>query len=76
MNRITHLVVMNGLPKFDRFTRSVMAAVLSSALAAAGAIPSHDLVVVRLGHFKGDEAGSRDLNKSRALLMEAVPPHR
>jgi CubicO group peptidase (beta-lactamase class C family) len=39
-------------------------------------IPSHDLVVVRLGHFKGDEAGSQDLNKSLALLMEAVPPHR
>jgi hypothetical protein len=33
-------------------------------------------VVVRLGHYKGDEAGSRDLNKSLALLMEAVPPHR
>jgi CubicO group peptidase (beta-lactamase class C family) len=39
-------------------------------------IPSHDLVVVRLGHFKGDEAGSRDLKKSLALLMESVPPHR
>jgi len=36
MNRITHLVVMNGLPTFDRFTRSVMAAVLG-ALAAVGA---------------------------------------
>jgi len=34
------------------------------------------LVVVRLGHFKGDEAGSQDLNKSLALLMEAVPLHR
>jgi CubicO group peptidase (beta-lactamase class C family) len=39
-------------------------------------IPSHDLVVVRLGHSKGDEVGSKDLNKSLALLMEAVPPHR
>jgi hypothetical protein len=38
MNRITHLIVMNGLPTFDRFTCSVMAAVLSSALAAAGAV--------------------------------------
>jgi CubicO group peptidase (beta-lactamase class C family) len=37
-------------------------------------IPSHDLVVVRLGHYKGDHAGSQDLNKSLALLMEAVPP--
>jgi hypothetical protein len=36
-------------------------------------VPSHDLVVVRLGDFKADEAGSEDLNKSLALLMEAVP---
>jgi CubicO group peptidase (beta-lactamase class C family) len=36
-------------------------------------IPSHDLVVVRLGHFKGDEAGSKDLNKALQLLLEAVP---
>ena len=36
-------------------------------------IASHDLVVVRLGHFKGDVAGARDLNKALALLMEAVP---
>jgi CubicO group peptidase (beta-lactamase class C family) len=39
-------------------------------------IPSHELVVVRLGHFKGNEAGTRDLNESLALLMEAVPPNR
>lgn len=39
-------------------------------------IPSHDLVVVRLGHYKGDNASSQDLNKSLALLMEAVPPNR
>jgi len=39
-------------------------------------IPSHDLVVVRLGHFKGDAIGSADLNKSLALLMGAVPAHR
>jgi CubicO group peptidase (beta-lactamase class C family) len=36
-------------------------------------IPSHDLVVVRLGHFKGDEIGTADLNKSLALLVKAVP---
>jgi CubicO group peptidase (beta-lactamase class C family) len=36
-------------------------------------IPSHDLVVVRLGHFKGDDAGSKDLHKALALLLEAVP---
>jgi CubicO group peptidase (beta-lactamase class C family) len=37
-------------------------------------IPSHDLVVVRLGHFKGNEAGGKSFNNSLALLMEAVPP--
>jgi CubicO group peptidase (beta-lactamase class C family) len=36
-------------------------------------IPSHDLVVVRLGHYKGYEAGEASLKKSLALLMEAVP---
>jgi CubicO group peptidase (beta-lactamase class C family) len=38
-------------------------------------IPSHDLVVVRLGHSKGDEAGSADLHKALALLVDAVPAH-
>ena len=36
-------------------------------------IPSHDLVVVRLGHFKGNAAGSSGFNKALTLLMEAVP---
>jgi CubicO group peptidase (beta-lactamase class C family) len=36
-------------------------------------IPSHDLVVVRLGHFKGDEIGTKDFNKALSLLLEAVP---
>ena len=36
-------------------------------------IPSHDLVVVRLGHFKGSTAGSSGFEKALALLMEAVP---
>lgn len=36
-------------------------------------IPSHDLVVVRLGHYKGAQAGGKALNKAYALLMEAVP---
>ncbi len=35
-------------------------------------IPSHDLVVVRLGHYKGASAGTQTLNKAYALLMEAV----
>ncbi len=36
-------------------------------------IPSHDLVVVRLGHYKGSGPGSASFNKAVALLMEAVP---
>lgn len=36
-------------------------------------IPSHDLVVVRLGHFKGSEAGSSGLHKALPILMQAVP---
>ena len=36
-------------------------------------IPSHDLVVVRLGHYKGSEVGSASFRKALALLMEAVP---
>jgi len=36
-------------------------------------IPSHDLVIVRLGHFKGQQAGGKALNKAYALLMEAIP---
>lgn len=38
-------------------------------------IPSHDLVIVRLGHFKGSVQGDdeKSLNKAYTLLMEAVP---
>src|SRR5213596_3922288 len=38
-------------------------------------IPSHDLVVVRLGHFKGSQPGEADFRKALALLMEATPHH-
>jgi CubicO group peptidase (beta-lactamase class C family) len=37
-------------------------------------IPSHGLVVVRMGHYKGSTVGSDGLKKALALLMEAVPP--
>jgi CubicO group peptidase (beta-lactamase class C family) len=37
-------------------------------------IPSHDLVVVRQGHYSGAGAGGRALRNALALLMEAVPP--
>ena len=36
-------------------------------------IPSHDLVVVRLGHYKGASPGEEALGRALALLMEAVP---
>ncbi len=36
-------------------------------------VPSHDLVVVRLGHYKGSQTGASSLRKAVALLMEAVP---
>jgi CubicO group peptidase (beta-lactamase class C family) len=38
-------------------------------------IPSHDLVVVRLGHFKGSTVGTTGFQKALALLMEAAPSH-
>jgi CubicO group peptidase (beta-lactamase class C family) len=36
-------------------------------------VPSHDLVVVRLGHYKGEATGTAALQRALALLMEAVP---
>ena len=37
-------------------------------------IPSHDLVVVRQGHYRGARDGGRALRRALSLLMEAVPP--
>ena len=39
-------------------------------------IPTHDLVVVRLGHYKGEQAGEAALWRSLQLLMQAVPQAR
>ncbi|MFN0086887.1 MAG: serine hydrolase domain-containing protein [Blastocatellia bacterium] len=36
-------------------------------------IPSHDLVVVRLGHYKGSGPGDRAFKKALGILTEAVP---
>jgi CubicO group peptidase (beta-lactamase class C family) len=36
-------------------------------------IPTHDLVVVRIGHYKGAGKGGEALNRALAALMEAVP---
>ncbi len=35
-------------------------------------IPSHDLVVVRLGHYKGAAIGGESLKNSLAMLMKAI----
>ena len=37
-------------------------------------IPSHELVVVRIGHYKGQKAGTEAFRRSLAMLMAAVPP--
>ena len=37
-------------------------------------IPSHQMVVVRLGHYKGSSFGGPALRNALTLLMEAVPP--
>ena len=36
-------------------------------------VPSHDLVIVRIGHSKGAPVYGRALNDALKLLMEAVP---
>jgi CubicO group peptidase (beta-lactamase class C family) len=37
-------------------------------------IPSHEMVVVRLGHAKGSQPGREVLRRALAILMEAVQP--
>jgi CubicO group peptidase (beta-lactamase class C family) len=36
-------------------------------------VPSHDLVVVRLGHYRGADPGGRGFRQALSLLMAAVP---
>ena len=36
-------------------------------------IPSHDLVIVRLGHYKGQQAAAESLSQAYRMLIEAVP---
>lgn len=36
-------------------------------------IPSHDLVVIRLGHYKGASIGVESLNNALSMLMKAIP---
>jgi CubicO group peptidase (beta-lactamase class C family) len=37
-------------------------------------IPSHQLAIVRLGHYKGGGPGGLALRKAVGILMEAIPP--
>ena len=39
-------------------------------------VPSHDLVVVRMGHYSGSAVGFDALNRALAILMAAVPAQR
>jgi hypothetical protein len=36
-------------------------------------IPSHDLVIVRMSHYKGDPVGLQSLKTALSLLMQEVP---
>jgi CubicO group peptidase (beta-lactamase class C family) len=36
-------------------------------------VPSHDLVIVRMGHRIGARAGEEDLNRAIDKLIEAIP---
>ena len=38
-------------------------------------IPSHDLVIVRLGHYSGHEASQEALSRALAALIQAIPGH-
>ena len=37
-------------------------------------VPSHQLAIVRLGHYKGGTAGGRALRNAVKILMETLPP--
>ena len=41
---------------------------------SATMVPTHDMVIVRLGKASGARAGARALNEAMEMLMEAVPP--
>ena len=36
-------------------------------------VPSHDLVIVRIGHSKGEPMAGRTIQKALSILMQAVP---
>jgi CubicO group peptidase (beta-lactamase class C family) len=39
-------------------------------------VPSHDLVIVRMGHQRGAAVGSKMLNQALAAIVEAVSSKR
>jgi CubicO group peptidase (beta-lactamase class C family) len=39
-------------------------------------VPTHDLVVVRMGHYKGEVPGEKALAQALRLLMEVIPQAR
>jgi CubicO group peptidase (beta-lactamase class C family) len=39
-------------------------------------VPSHELVIVRMGHYPGMRAGAQDVRRAQALLMQAIPRRR
>ena len=39
-------------------------------------VPSHDLVIVRMGHFPGARWGFEDVKRAQALLIQAIPRSR
>jgi hypothetical protein len=36
-------------------------------------IPPYQLVIVRLGHYKGEDAGDEALRKAVKILLDTVP---
>jgi CubicO group peptidase (beta-lactamase class C family) len=53
----------------------------SYALAGAGGqrtvvVPTHDLVIVRMGHMRGEEAAEASNERATKLMLEAVPQSR
>jgi CubicO group peptidase (beta-lactamase class C family) len=51
-------------------------AMLGAGGQSAWLVPSHDLVIVRLGKYRGAAAGEAARRRGTALLMRAVPPSR
>jgi CubicO group peptidase (beta-lactamase class C family) len=66
--------VLNGTARFPVPTSAYF--MLGAGGQVVLVIPSHDLVVVRIGHSKGEPLFDRTLNPALTLLMDAVAPTR